>query len=113
MTEDEAKTKWCPFARMKMADRMQGNSPVCVEPQTTFNRIAVNGRAEPMLASQSLCLGSQCMAWRWIKSPDIVRELKEMWRESTPPERHHEADSLSPMGFCGLAGQHDPYQQEP
>jgi hypothetical protein len=48
MTEDEAKTKWCP----KIEHRGWGK-----------------------------CIGSGCMAWRWINP-----------------------DSEAPEGFCGLAG---------
>ena len=40
MTEEEAKTKWCPFAR-------NGGEAGCNRLQSTE------------------CLGSACMAWRW------------------------------------------------
>lgn len=45
MTEDEAKTKWCPFAHLEGAgNRHSDNSPAV------------------------LCIGSDCMAWRWVGS---------------------------------------------
>jgi hypothetical protein len=43
MTEDEAKTKWCPYGR---GDNDQ------------------NDRGEPKYASR--CIASDCMAWRWF-----------------------------------------------
>lgn len=48
MTEDEAKTKWCPFARPLAEDAFG-------EPITGINR---------PLHEKNFCLGSQCMAWR-------------------------------------------------
>jgi hypothetical protein len=47
MTEDEAKTKWCPFARI--ADG---------EPSVAVNRPEPYGDVPH-------CLASFCMAWRW------------------------------------------------
>lgn len=47
MTEDEAKTKWCPFARISDG-----------EPPTSVNRPEPYGDVPH-------CLGSGCMAWRW------------------------------------------------
>lgn len=49
MREDEAKHKWCPFARVKDVDR--------------YGKTAVN-RSETGLAGNSKCLASGCMAWR-------------------------------------------------
>jgi len=46
MTEDEAKTKWCPNAR---SARPGGNN----------RHSDGNGRFD------CLCIGSGCMAWRW------------------------------------------------
>lgn len=56
MTEDEAKAKWCPLARVW--DIGMDRAPV------SFNRVeyGINRLEVP---DSALCLGSGCMAWRW------------------------------------------------
>lgn len=60
MTEDEAKTKWCPFARVGVE-----NDPTAA----SYNRLQedVDGRREPF---QTLCIASRCMAFRWLPIRD-------------------------------------------
>ena len=48
MTEEEAKTKWCPFGRMRDA-------------YGSFNRSTYD-------EGITKCLGSKCMMWRWDKA---------------------------------------------
>ena len=49
MTEDQAKTKWCPFYR--------------ATEKGMDNRLSVrNG------AGEACCIGAACMAWRWDRS---------------------------------------------
>lgn len=55
MTEEEAKTKWCPFARIFPAGEFY---------QST------NGADLPSLTADDMrplsrCIASACMAWRW------------------------------------------------
>jgi hypothetical protein len=50
MTEDEAKTKWCPFARSQTEDRE--TAP------------AVNRTLQGHIDIGCHCIGSRCMAWR-------------------------------------------------
>jgi len=79
MTEDEAKTKWCPFVRMS--------------PQSAINN---RGDNHPN-AGNVKCIGSDCMAWQWNQGKDNVRQyvddngllIVESGREG--------------MGYCGLA----------
>lgn len=54
MTEKEAKTKWCPFAR-SLDDGVN-----------VANREWVNGRP----IAECMCLASNCMAWRWSDEID-------------------------------------------
>jgi hypothetical protein len=91
MTEEEAKTRWCPFARVA--------SPLCVtKPGSTVedwigvagaNRAAhsdrVNAKGATSLSNpeSARCIGSACMAWREVIPPEIVGPIQ---------------------GFCGLAG---------
>jgi len=48
MTEEDAKTKWCPFVRF----HVEGKAPTFT---ATPNRDQRGTR----------CIGSACMAWRW------------------------------------------------
>jgi len=76
-TEDEAKTMWCPFARVP------------------FGNGAVNGnRGFEGHSSQkeSLCIGSACMAWRWKHSGGDHNAIGEP------------TSLVLPHGYCGLAG---------
>ena len=86
MTEDEAKTKWCPFARVSLHDgEAIGNHAA--------NRFPVNTGGE----MYSRCIGSECMAWRWkYVLPDESTELGM---------NAHKTDSDGNwLGYCGLAG---------
>lgn len=74
MTEEEAKKKWCPFGRQPYDT---GSHVKAADQQyVTANRPG------PSENGWTLCIGSNCMAWR-------VR----LWQGD--PTGH---------GFCGLAG---------
>jgi hypothetical protein len=87
LSEEEAKTKWCPHVRL-------------LEPyaeKTSMNR---GNEDEPI----GCCLASECMAWRWGPcfwiDPGETSEPKT--RYSTD---HKPGMELEPAkGFCGLAG---------
>jgi len=53
MTEEEAKTKWCPQARVTRAG---------TDDATSWNRFVDEGVPIP---NGSRCIASACMAWRW------------------------------------------------
>jgi hypothetical protein len=84
MTEDEAKTKWCPFARVaepwRYVSTSTGPMPVAAP--------AVNRGSDAQLFSASHCIASACMAWRWHRASEHVDGYGENQR-----------------GFCGLAGE--------
>ena len=92
LTEDDAKTKWSPFARVALgwAEGVQAVGA------------AVNRSPDwHPLATQSNCIGSACMAWRWNME----------WESAT--EEGHGGDLVVRLkrrrgdpktGYCGLAG---------
>ncbi len=82
MTEEEAKNKWCPFARAE-AMRDKADSP----------RLAIN-RGSPIfvMMEATLCIGSACMAWRAVQTG---------W---TNPNPAGESEPIYGSGYCGLAG---------
>lgn len=80
MIEDEAKKKWCPFARVSLTR----DNNECYQ---IGNRAVVEGD----VTNQSpigLCIGSKCMAWQETQSG------KSMAGDQL----------LKPEGYCGLAG---------
>ena len=80
MTESEAKTKWCPFARIGvLSDDRQVACAV--------NR---DDRLKPEEQYLKNCLAAACMAWRNGPPP--------------PPGNSPAAETWEPTGFCGLAG---------
>jgi hypothetical protein len=88
LTEEEAKTKWCPAVRMEtdgegVQNRRQGLSDSSGVGTQPWNK----------------CVASRCMAWRWRRTyTDIAL--------SNIPEgdRPVGIDPGDPVGFCGLAG---------
>lgn len=79
MTEQEAKTKWCPYSSVYTsqggcANRLQDGHP----------------------REGTLCLASGCAKWRWIdrKSPKDIEDRKSwpLIPNTNPGE---------PEGFCG------------
>ena len=101
LTEKEARTKWCPHARLGDEDG------------ATFNR-----RWDNKVHEATVCLASDCAMWRWRYIPkprssktkvegwdyldgDESGEGVEMWIE---PEESLQARR---RGYCGLAGKTD------
>jgi hypothetical protein len=83
MTENEAKEKWCPFARQ--LDWASESPSVDIPAQMMFsaaNRYLAPNNDFPR------CIGSDCMAWRW--SPGVSGGTSEAFS--------------SVEGHCGLAG---------
>lgn len=90
MTEEEAKTKWCPFARA--ASESAGG---------TFNRI-LSESGSTHLHLSSFCIGRNCAAWRARYT--VVDHTMEY-----PYGMHHHGSARTSIrtvedGYCGLAG---------
>ncbi len=77
MTEDKAKTKWCPFVRMS--------------PQSATNN---RGDYHPNPGNVN-CIGSACMAWRW----NLIVKKHHQMQMTVPPDEYSNVN-----GYCGLAG---------
>ena len=88
MTEDEAKTKWCCGPLQNLRGMM------------VLSYIA-NGAAhevEETFPCRGMCIGSECMAWRWhLKGtdPDLIAA-----RQYPDVPEPNEPDG----GYCGMAG---------
>ena len=83
MTEEEAKTKWCPFARVIVhRSDNEGDGRDCS---------LVANRGYSVIKSQlSFCIGAHCMAWRWFSEHDSVTAGL--------------GGGDGKHGYCGLAG---------
>ena len=89
MTEEEAKTKWCPFARcLGYADDAEGDESAC-----SFNR-EYEGKGAP----GAFCIASQCMAWRWQDGSHF-----DPTRNAWVVDYGQHGKGLA-RGYCGLAG---------
>ncbi len=74
MTEDEAKTKWCPFAPARVVQYVDSTQTLRQEAMMADDRISLG------------CIASACMAWRWKYAHE-------------PSGRQ-----IFVEGYCGLAG---------
>jgi hypothetical protein len=78
MTEEQAKTKWCPMVR----------GGLNVYP--TYGNVQEPG-PEQRNPAGARCIGSHCMMWRWTRAAEQVRVRDEIHLSSGE-------------GRCGLAG---------
>ncbi len=100
MTPDDAKTRWCPFARV-LAPRHGATA------STAFNRLSAS-RAHIDLPAGTHCIADACMAWRWHMSPLGVERAKAKVADPayTQTEQDEHFAAATPYGYCGLAGAH-------
>lgn len=103
-TEEEAKTKWCPFSRVHQIDNVSS---------TAINRIAdpsgkydAQGNVPACTPGASLCIGSACMAWRF--EPQMWRHTSAAgagtWDEPKEVNGYgRKGQKLPHVGYCGLA----------
>lgn len=104
MTEDEAKTKWCPFARVE-GDEGDGL------PASNRNARPKGEQGAPAFTfPASLCIASACMAWRTrhmseVQRGAMFREERRLHPEMTADQLWSRVNSYDhPDGYCGLAG---------
>lgn len=93
MTEEDAKGRWCPFVRL-VHGSIGTQSTSHRDGQPAYNRLV--DEAKYSFPKAGGCLGSACMAWRWVPS-NHMRGV---------PNRDGEVEfvSVREHGFCGLAG---------
>lgn len=90
-TEDEARTKWCPFARV----------PVVVATPDQSCPAASGNRATTM-DDECNCIASDCMAWRRGKDAWLTSGGKVIQQADCEPECGY--GHWVKQGYCGLAG---------
>ena len=96
MTEEEAKTKWCPHVRVVVAD------------EGTGNRWPKSHGAEGDLdfGTDNCCLGSACMQWREVRKSEHSgadnRPDGDGWARRTVQIGWRREIVIG--GYCGLAG---------
>lgn len=108
LTEDQAKTKWCPFVRQAaiLQDPVAGVAAV--------NRATPPDGEHHRLEFVS-CIGSDCMAWRPVRVHDhrsrhlISKATGKRVNAGYSPEVEWQLDDPNepepaPCGYCGLAG---------
>ena len=74
-TEKEAVALWCPHVRIGRV------------PNASVNRDATTTKV-----TSASCIGSQCMAWRWVKGVVEIEGTNRFKRDYTN------------KGYCGLSG---------
>jgi hypothetical protein len=90
MTEDEARRKWCPFARVAVINTKKG---------AAANRWPDDEESE-YATTTNHCIGSSCMAWRQTGFLPGHR-----WQAHNDEQKHEAFIRSHPLeGFCGLAG---------
>lgn len=104
-TEEEAKTKWCPYSRVlgTLRQPAEPGTPDYVVAQGAHNRGYQMGGA----LHNCMCIGSACMAWRFLpqlwEHTSLVGEGK--WTEPNEINGYGRAGKKLPhLGYCGLAG---------
>lgn len=84
LSPEEAKTKWCPHARIAKGEASTNRSE-------EWDHDAMNYVTAP--DSGAYCLADRCMAWRWAKdrSPEEVEQRNSWMNGQAKP----------PAGYCG------------
>jgi hypothetical protein len=112
VTEDEAKMKWCPFARL-VAGSISLDGSSTHQSQPAYNRVVDQDKwAFP---KGGACIGSACMAWGTLPDQHQYRDLPngqtpdgEGWEQDGEGFSEGETSWARLItnrgGYCGLAG---------
>lgn len=100
MTEEKAKGKWCPFARIAHYPTDECAPKDII---TSHNRLSCEETGEDRRPLASRCIPSECMAWRWGSKiePGQMIDAKDL---SYPEIKELIAERSDTKGYCGLAG---------
>lgn len=90
MTEDEARKKWCPFARFIAPLDKNG---VIAAMTDGCNRIFASADNHELNPSAARCIASECMAWRNV--------FEKQEKKGAPVGVK---ENVLVGGYCGLAG---------
>jgi hypothetical protein len=102
MTEDEAKTKWCPHARNGYAGSFEGDRRKMGEGMWMAD--IENGVVS--VNTDAKCIASGCMSWRWkATTPETGQSVALDARGSAYYSPIFGRPEISDTdGYCGLAG---------
>lgn len=67
-TEEQAKTKWCPFARVAVEGYPASGDPLAIHSGSVASVNRDSPSANTVPTAHCYCIGSACMAWRWNES---------------------------------------------
>ena len=90
LTEQEAREKWCPFARYS------GSGFDCPS-ANRWKQAAPESEPHALNPIPCRCIASQCMAWRTGETAEFKRAADHEYQQSGKR-------LTSDTGFCGLAG---------
>lgn len=91
LSEEEAKTKWCPMVRTHIAVNVD------------YYRIrTATGPAVNKGTNKALCIASDCMMWRW-GDPGTEFKVDVPAYETKGDPIGHDAPVENRRGYCGLA----------
>lgn len=94
MTEDEARKKWCPMARL--SNQNFGGS---------WNRAQREPGEHDDVSWMPRCIASDCMAWRWYSRTSRKKQGDGAPYNEIMAQKYPDEYELAPAtGFCGLAG---------
>lgn len=89
MTEEQAKTKWCPFAN-----------------RDALGNRTVDDEGKPATFVGCRCIASTCMTWRWanVANPEWkTRHQMMSGYETNPYDEIPTGIPSTTDGYCGLA----------